>query len=384
MRRLLVLALVAGCGRIGFEERGDGGGSSGSADAPGNPLCGSRERPTVAMGAQSTCVVRLDGSWWCAGIGFGPQFKRVDMSNRYLRVDAEEAAYCALDLDCQLSCFGDNVNGELGTGDTTPRATPTVVTPGVRYRDVGAGGFHTCAIREDNALMCWGRNLEGELGLGDTMDRHTPERVGSATWKRVVRGYLFTCAFDTADELWCWGDNDSGQLGLGPGAVGTTSPAPVLVPTQGRAWLAASAGKQHTCALDTDHALWCWGLNMMGQVGRGDLITPVPSPVRIGGSTAWVELAAGRFITCATQTDRSLWCWGENQFGTVGVPGMTLQSSPVRIAAPSMWSAISPGNVAMCAFDDAGDLYCWGENSSGQLGLGDTQNRTVPTKVTFP
>ena len=174
---LVLVAALAGCGRVGFSAVGDGGAAD---DSPsGNAICGTRDRPTLAMGATSTCVVRLDGSLWCTGDEWGLRFTRVDNSTRYLRVDAEEESFCALDVDCELLCWGNNGNGELGLGDRVARVTtPTPVMPGTKWRDIGAGGFHTCAIREDRALFCWGRNLEGELGVGDKVDRHVPTRVG--------------------------------------------------------------------------------------------------------------------------------------------------------------------------------------------------------------
>lgn len=386
---LLLLTAVAGCGRIAFGERADGGGSGSdtgsTADAPGNAVCGFRERPTLAMGAQTTCAVRLDGTLWCTGGSFGSRFQRVGTSDRYLRVDGEENHFCTLDVDCELECFGDNSAGELGLGDTLPRATPTAVTPGVRYRDIGAGGFHTCAIREDLALLCWGNNFEGALGLGDMMNRNVPTRVGNGAWKRLARGYKFHCAFDSADVAWCWGENDSGQLGIGAAAVGANQLAPVQLTVSTMApWIQIASGKQHACALDVNRKLSCWGLNMMGQVGRGDFASPIPRPERVGPDVEWDQVIAGRFTSCALRPDRSLWCWGDNAFGAVGVRGMTNHAQPVNVATPAAWSALSPMNVASCAFDAAGDLYCWGENDVGQLGLGDTQTRFVPTKVTFP
>jgi alpha-tubulin suppressor-like RCC1 family protein len=378
MRTPVLVAALVGCGRVGFDSVSDG--NPGTTDVPVNPICGARERPTLAMGASNTCVVRIDGSLWCTGASWGLRFTRVDSSTRYLRVDAEEESFCALDIDCEMSCWGNNGNGELGLGDRIDRpTTPTPVMPGTKWRDLGAGGFHTCAIREDRALFCWGRNLEGELGVGDKLDRHVPTRVGIETWwQRIARGYLFTCASDDQDRLWCWGANDSGQLGAG---AGPDVEVPQLVP--GGPWHDATAGKQHICALDASRFMWCWGLNAMGQLATGDVMTPITSPNQIQGSATWSALAAGRFTTCGLQGG-ALWCWGDNAFGAVGVPGMTLVTTPARVQPPAAWSAVSPMNVATCAFDAAGDLYCWGENDAGQLGLGDSMTRFTPVRVAFP
>lgn len=383
------MVALAGC-RIGFDPvTGDGDASAGDSitgDAA-IAICGARTEPTLAMGSQTTCMVRLDGTLWCTGTGFGTQFVQFGTAQSWLRVDGEETAFCALDVQCSLWCFGENGNGQLGLGDTMDRAQPTMITPGVRYREIAAGGFHTCAIREDRTLWCAGRNDLGQLGLGVTgADELVPRQVGSESWRSIARGYLFTCALDDSDRIWCWGDNDEGQLGQGNFGVGTEQPSPVLVTAAGHAndWALAGAGKQHACTRGKEGSLWCWGYNMTGQVGRGDTMPRQTTPFRTVGSS-WDRLALGRFTTCAIDgPSRMLACWGDNTVGSVGVPGMGVWPAPTAIASPAQWSTLSPMNVASCAFDAAGDLYCWGENFTGQLGLGDTVDRPTPTRVTLP
>jgi alpha-tubulin suppressor-like RCC1 family protein len=387
--RAWALVALAGC-RIGFDpvdriagDALDGDGISGDAPAA---ICGTRTAPSLAMGAGITCMVRLDGSLWCAGTGYGTLFEQIGTSRSWLRVDGEETAFCALDVDCSLWCFGVNTNGQLGLGDKVNRAAPTLVTPGVRYRDVGAGGFHICAIREDRTLWCAGRNDVGQLGLGITgSEQADPQQVGSATWRSIARGYLFNCALDTSDRVWCWGGNDEGQLGQGDFGAGTERSSPVLVGAVGHAndWALAGAGKQHACTRGKEGTLWCWGLNAMGQVGRGDLMQQQTTPFQTIGTT-WDRIALGRFTTCATAADRSLSCWGDNAVGAVGVPGMATWTTPQLVPAPAQWSTVSPMNLGTCAFDAAGDLYCWGDNTFGQLGVGDTNDRAMPTRVTLP
>src|SRR5687768_10870107 len=42
--------------------------------------------------------------------------------------------------------------------------------------DLAVGQYHSCAIVR-GALFCWGDNVDGALGLGDTSSRNVPTRV---------------------------------------------------------------------------------------------------------------------------------------------------------------------------------------------------------------
>ena len=91
-------------------------------------------------------------------------------------------------------------------------------------------------------------------------------------WASVTAGYNYTCATRTNRALWCWGQNDVGQLGLGwyyegPGA-GNPDPEQVISPAAA-GWATITAGESHACAIRTGGTLWCWGWNDRGQLGIG-------------------------------------------------------------------------------------------------------------------
>ena len=75
-----------------------------------------------------------------------------------------------------------------------------------------------------------------------------------------------TCAVKADHTLWCWGDNGYGELGDGTTA---SSAVPVQEHSHARDWAGVSAGGHHTCAVKADHSLWCWGYNVSGQLGIG-------------------------------------------------------------------------------------------------------------------
>jgi len=81
---------------------------------------------------------------------------------------------------------------------------------------IAAGGYHTIALQSDGTLYTWGLNNYGQLGTGDTTNRYTPTQIGSDNdWVAIAAGYTHTIARKSDGTLWAWGYNYYGQLGDG-------------------------------------------------------------------------------------------------------------------------------------------------------------------------
>ena len=142
-----------------------------------------------------------------------------------------------------------------------------------------------------------------------------------------------------------------------------------------------SAGGYHTCAIKTDYSLWCWGRNDYGQVGIGTNVTTViDTPQFIMDGVT--KVSAGEFHTCAIKTDGTLWCWGRNLYGQLGLGDTTDRYSPTYVTSISNLVDVSAGSKHTCALKSDRTLWCWGDNSTYQLGLGDTTDRYSPVQVT--
>lgn len=183
-----------------------------------------------------------------------------------------------------------------------------------------------------------------------------------------------------------WGDNTYGQLGNGTSTGGAT--VPTAVPSGGD-WYVLAAGERHTCGVQIDRSLWCWGRNRYGNIGNGagGLGTPdEPSPVQVGTGIDWrlVEgsVAGGFTQTCAIDRSRRLWCWGDNGSGQLGDGTVTDRFTPVQVGSASDWSLVTAGARHTCGIRNTDELYCWGDNGLGQLGVGDTTDRVNPAQVT--
>lgn len=250
---------------------------------------------------------------------------------------------CTRTNDHALWCWGSNQFGQLGTGDNTPTTRPLQVAPsvlGTSVKMATAGGSHVCAVRDDGSLWCWGNNMHGQLGTGDTTARSTPTLVAPATLTGVALAFAgadHTCAVKAADgSLWCWGRNTSGQLGMGDTRARSTPERVTLADLTLSASL-FTAGAEHTCAVKANGTLWCWGSNRQGQLGTGAATgtSPTPEQAQTDAMSGAVELVyGGGTHTCARTATSEVWCWGGNQFGQLGVPGVQESRVP-RLVAPA-------------------------------------------------
>jgi alpha-tubulin suppressor-like RCC1 family protein len=277
------------------------------------------------------------------------------------------------------------VGATLGLASPAAASAPATAAAG-DWRDVSNGAYHTCAIKSTGSLWCWGDNAYGPVGDGTGIDRLVPTQVGTAMdWAVVSAGSLHTCGVRTDGSLWCWGENTFGQLGDG---TWTERLAPVRVGT-GTDWVSVEAGSLHTCGVRTDGSLWCWGDNIFLQGGAPDDVNEVNSPVQVGTDTDWRSVVGGSHRNCATRVEGTLWCWGGDEFGGVGVGNeppddpteIQVVPDPTQVGAGTDWSVVSVGGEHSCGLGVSGALWCWGGGTSGQIGDGATENRWSPVRV---
>lgn len=260
-----------------------------------------------------------------------------------------------------------------------PDAGPVDAGPPVGAIDVGTGLTHSCAVRTDGSLWCWGMNISGELGrgvIGASDPRPGPVADVGISWARVDAGANHTCAIDVDATLWCWGSNAYGQLGLGTAGDGER-----LVPTRvgaARDWAKIDVGVNHTCGLRAS-TLWCWGGTRIA-LGIGDGLDHF-APAQVPGN--WLDVAAGSNFTCAIDDGGSLWCWGTNERGQLGLgpAGPDRAERPQRVTAGTGWLNVSAGFFHACGVTSTPRYLCWGANNQAQLGVGDRVDRNEPTDL---
>ena len=274
----------------------------------------------------------------------------------------------------------------VAPGTVSAEEAPPEGAAGTGWRQVSAGGLHTCGIRTSGRLYCWGDDSQGQLGNGGAnVDRMVPGQVagGGTNWTAVSAGFMHTCARRSTGRLYCWGDDVVGQLGDDGRVQDRNTPIEV----QGRAtdWTAFSAGASHTCALKQNGRLYCWGYDLDGQLGNGGADSSSTIPVQVAGNaTNWRTVTAGYSHTCAVRTNGRLFCWGLDDHGQVGDGGTySHRSVPVRIGAGTNWRSVAAGWSHTCGLRAPGRLFCWGADDAGQVGNGGpgTANQPRPVAV---
>jgi hypothetical protein len=289
------------------------------------------ERPPG--GDASTALVPCDEATPCAG------------------PDAQcHCSHCAYpDLECPASALRYATAGGPG-GECVPAAT-----------QLDVGWQHVCARWSNGRVSCWGWNCDGQLGNHpDSLDcdpdplvsvvpvlvRESPGGPPLGEVAAVVTGILHTCARRVDRTVWCWGGNQQGQLGSG--SEDDRSLAPVQVVREDGSPLtdiaSITAGHRHTCALDRAGSVFCWGSNGRGQLGvsdwtgegTGDRRTRA---VRVDSPGAFSRIAAGGEHTCGALPvadegpPDEAWCWGRNNLGQLGHLDSDGQSRPTPVKA---------------------------------------------------
>jgi alpha-tubulin suppressor-like RCC1 family protein len=349
-----------------------------------------------------------------------------------------------------VRCWGANLSGQLGTGGGDAGSMPALAgTPqqvvgisnatGVAATGTGLSGT-TCVVSGQGEVSCFGADAWGQLGrsaAGSQEPHPEPERVDGIQARAVTLTNTFALAMGTDNRLWSWGANDTFQLARdmsGPDASPAngvahadriaipvrssagTSQTGFVVSEDGRllSWGGAvreqlgrptsvtrdaipraialsdvssvTAGTAHACAL-RHGSVYCWGANGRGQLGTARKAEELfPVPVLLPPDVYAVAVVAGGDDTCALAADGTLYCWGANGRGQLGILSDLDQPTPRRIDGVGEGVvAVALMDESICALLRGGTVKCWGSNLLGQLGRGasDALKHVEPGPVRF-
>ncbi len=228
---------------------------------------------------------------------------------------------------------------------------------------VSLGDDHTCALKRDE-LYCWGNNNGGQAADVVPTQLSSPARVAGA-WKAVAAGEGYTCGARADGTLWCWGFLEpfglaGDELCFRDGVSTECQRSPVQIGS-GTDWTAVAAGPEHLCALRGSGTLWCWGRDYSGSLGLGEDVDEVAEPTQVGAETDWVAVRASRSNTCAIRRGGFLYCWGSNTLGDVGDGTSEHRYVPTTVVEPyGGWTDVLLGGYGTCGLKDDGSLHCWG------------------------
>jgi len=278
-----------------------------------------------------------------------------------------------------LWVWGRNNLGQLGINNTTNISTPvTTFAGGTNWKQVACGYEKTVIIKTDGTLWGIGNGYGGRLGNFNTINIGTPVTTfaGGTNWKSPSKGYDPQSAIKTDGTLWTWGNNGDGQLGINNTANRNT---PVTTFAGATTWKSVAGGSGHAAAIKTDGSLWTWGRNTDGQLGVNDTTQRNTPVTTFAGGNDWNSVNCGRFFTIAIKTNGTLWVWGNNESGQLGNFAITNRSTPVTtFAGGTTWKSVAGGFTHTAAIKTDGSLWIWGLNNKGQLGTNDTTIRSTP------
>lgn len=184
---------------------------------------------------------------------------------------------------------------------------------------------HGLALLPNGQLAGWGANEFAQVQAGQHDFLKTPLQLNLPGAKpiMVAAGSRHSLAVDNSGRVWAWGDNSSGQLGLGHTRPATALSVITALPARA---VAVAAGTQHSVALLADGSVWVWGANDRGQLGIGavDAFAIHVKPLRVAKLGKVIDITAGSNFVLAlvSQHDKGgvlknmVWAWGAGN----GVP----------------------------------------------------------------
>lgn len=161
--------------------------------------------------------------------------------------------------------------------------------------------------------------------------------------------------------LFSWGNNESGELGLGDTAKFLKYNSPLKVGDDST-WSKVSSDFGITTAIKTDGSLWSWGEQYNGELGIGmPNKFKTQKPIRIGNDNDWVSISTSTGHTIALKSNGTLWAWGQANYGADTV----IQNNPIQIGRDTNWKIISAGYAFSTAIKSDGTLWSWGVGADG-------------------
>jgi uncharacterized repeat protein (TIGR02543 family) len=370
-------------------------------------------------GAREVITLKPDGTVWTWGLNARGQLGNGTTTNASLPVQVAgpggtgyltgivavmggEQHNLALKSDGTVWAWGLNQEDQLGDDNATNSSTPIQVNGLTSVVKLASRGYHSVAVKSDGTLWAWGWDEYGALGIGvadANYDYPVPVEVQGVTNPiMVTTGFGFSVALMQDHTLMAWGNNEEGEIGDG---TTTDRLTPVAVPGIDQVvWI--SAGWTHMVAIRADGTVWTWGANnwlgafdcedtydnnnlgffcgygMLGDGTTADHYTPE----QVTGLSGAIMALGGDASTSVLLKDGTVWTFGSNGAGQLGIPSIYQSLVPVQVQG--LCSAVyimtrDFHNQALCT---DGTLWSWGSGTSGELGNGAFNNSAVPVEVT--
>lgn len=370
-------------------------------------------------------ALKRDGSVWAWGLNnygqlgsnYTPASASVPIRSgtiaNVIAIAAGDNHVLALKADGALAAWGRGYEGQLGDNNITHShgvAGPVTIPAGV-YIAIAAGQNNSAALKLDGTLYTWGNNSYGQIGNEGSasavgLPYAIPSPFNNVT---AMSAGQHAFAINSSGQFYSWGYNEYGQLGQSV-AGNQTSPAliqsfsfanqltlPVLAPDGGR-YLAAPAVTITSADSGVVLRYTLDGTEPTGSstaIASGASVVPGRGLLKVKSfksgypqsetkAAAYLigdQIATGGNYALALRRDGTVWAWGANDNGQLGLGNTVSRNSPVQVTALGAIKAISAGSSHSLAVDAGGGVWAWGYNGYGQLGTGGNANKILPSPV---
>lgn len=263
---------------------------------------------------------------------------------------------------------GNNLNGAL-TVKSGYRATHVrIALNDNTVTQIAAGFGHTLALNAAGEVYAWGRNNAGQVGNGKTVAVYEPVKLELTNIVSIAAGGKFSLALGADGTLWGWGSNENNELSPDNTKQYKT---PVKVNTNGIKIKLLDAGGSFIAAVDENGVLYMWGVNDVYQLGFDSKGANVTAPHKVDLPLPVTYLASYSSQTYVILSDGSLWGWGNNTYGQLGLGFRTASGKGVTVSKiyDSDVIMVMGGSLCMTAVLRDGTVLAAGINKFGQLGL---------------
>ncbi len=292
----------------------------------------------LALNDDSACALFSDKIIRCWGNVYGipsdgtvvahPTLKDI---NDPVEIVGAHKTYCVRRASGAVRCLGSTEGGSLSWDPKTIAVT--------NVKGISPGDRHSCVVHDDKAVSCWGSNVDGQLGIEmkdyqDSQKNHPPKKVpGIANIKAVAAGTKHTCALRTNGTVICWGASEYNQAGDKPDYTWNCAngyPCKTAFREIGITDVEQIATSySNTCARLKNGSVRCWGGSGNWGVGKNGPHGMAPSSV-LGISSASV-VSGGDVDGFCSVGSAQVWCWGASKLYAYANGGGPQALSPIKL-----------------------------------------------------
>jgi alpha-tubulin suppressor-like RCC1 family protein len=263
-----------------------------------------RQFKTLISGPYSNCAIDMNSSAYCWGhIKYKKTFRlwisAIAQPEKLPLADIQHLALghqqiCATSEN-NLYCWG-QVSSFSCNGDSISTHPNMPIYKGHAISNLSFGEDHLC-LTDDHQGLCLGDNYYQQITSTTKSSRITcPRSAASREFGDILTtnaGLGSTCIVTSQGRLYCKGFNRFEQLGLANPAFWATPEKNITMRQFSFKDFAANTrindenqfkdvkvAQWHTCALDRQDHIWCFGANHFGQLGQNK-VSPSAKPKRI-------------------------------------------------------------------------------------------------------